>query len=64
MTTTTPYVARRNPATIAVELKTWAEKSSKVPSCEKCSCHHCGSRVVTTAIATPTARAAMAPWLK
>ncbi|GAB3603119.1 hypothetical protein GCM10027411_13040 [Microbacterium aureliae] len=32
-----------------------AEKSEKVPSCEKCSCHHRGSDVVLTERSTPTA---------
>ncbi|HEY6801070.1 MAG TPA: hypothetical protein VI121_10525, partial [Agromyces sp.] len=64
VTTTTPYVASRKPAMIAVELKTWAEKSSNVPSCEKCSCHHSGSRVVSTATSTPATSAVIAPRLK
>lgn len=49
---------------MAVPLKTCPERSSKVPSCEKWSCHHSGSRVVRTATTTPAASAAMAPWLK
>ncbi|WP_214467992.1 hypothetical protein [Microbacterium flavescens] len=64
VTTTTPYVASRKPAMIAVELKTWAEKSSNVPSCEKCSCHHSGSRVVRTATRTPATSAVIALRLK
>jgi hypothetical protein len=54
-------VARRKPETMAVPLKTWPERSSKVPSREKCRCHHSGSRVVRMATMTPAARAAIAP---
>ncbi|MFE7845417.1 hypothetical protein ACFUTX_09540 [Microbacterium sp. NPDC057407] len=64
VTESTPYVASRKPETIAVPLKTWPDRSSKVPRREKCSCHHSGSRVVSTATMTPAARAAIAPWLK
>ncbi|MCW3492835.1 hypothetical protein OL358_05645 [Microbacterium sp. SSM24] len=64
VTARTPYVASRKPDTIAVPLKTCPDRSSKLPSREKCNCHHSGSRVVRIAMITPAASAAIAPWLK
>ena len=64
VTTSTPYAARRMPETIAVELKTRAEKSPSMPRREKWRCHHSGSLVVRTATTTPTERVEMAVRLK
>lgn len=50
----TPYAARKNPENMTVVLNVRAEKSVKVPSCEKWWCHHSGSCVVSAATTTPT----------
>ena len=46
------------PVITSVPLKTCPEKSSAVPSSLKCSCHHCGARVVAIDSSVPPASTA------
>lgn len=57
---TAPYATRRAPDVMTVVLNMRAEKSWKVPSCEKCSVHHIESLVVRIAIRTPMTSAPVA----